>query len=183
VFPAFEMSAPSLAPRQQVLLCPELDALRLEALGFGLEDLPGLTPSRLRTRLAEKIWDRHPAAQEFPNQAFVDFTSALRRYRDHVLPGAGGLDAGLRRLESAFSRYREAARQAAFTRDGAEEYASFLPLLRWLGNGAQDRHINLLSLRNALGAEGFTALTESLRSEASEAIVALYAGPSKGEKA
>ncbi len=172
-FPAFSMSAPPLAPRQQLSVCSRADWERLAALGFRPEDLPEMGPARLRDRLAKKAWDGHPAAKEFPEKDFLGFASMVKHYQEKFFPGRG-LDAGWRRLERAFERYRENARHEAFVHDGAETFASFQSLLRWLGNGMQDRHVNLLSLRNALGAEGFAQLADGLRDPGGEIAVAFY---------
>ena len=171
-FPAFGKSFPVLAPRQQLLACSQADWKRLAALDLQPEDLPEFGPSRLRARLAEKVWEKHPAARKFPDDAFREFAAALKRYQQK-LPGEMP-EAGLRRLERAFGRYREAARQAVFAAEASEAHASFMPLLRWLGNGSQDRHLNLLSLRNALGGDGFSALTDLLRNREAAASVAVY---------
>ncbi len=163
-FSAFGKSFPLLAPRQQLLACSQSDWKRLSALGLNPEDLPQFGPSRLRALLVEKAWEKHPAAKQFPDTAFQIFAKELKQYQEKEFSGSasGGLDAGARRLERAFGRYREAARQAVFSRESTEVYASFLPLLRWLGNGSQDRHLNLLSLRNVLGENGFDNLVELL---------------------
>ncbi len=174
VFPAFGKTFPLLASRQQMLACSRGDWERLASLGISPEDLPGFGPSRLRARLAEKIWEKHPAAEAFPDAAFKDFSGELKRYQSDALPRSGNLDAALRRLESAFGRYREAARQTVFAAEASELYASFLPLLRWLGNGSQDRHLNLLSLRNVLGPDGFESMTEMLRNAEAATSVVLY---------
>jgi uncharacterized protein YllA (UPF0747 family) len=174
VFPAFGKSFPLLAPRQQLIACSRNDWTQLAELGLNAEDLPGFSPSRLRTILSEKAWKNHPAAKEFPDRAFGDFTAGLKRYQEKQLPGRGPLDAGMRRLEGAFERYRTAAKQAVFAREASETYASFASVLRWLGNGAQDRHLNLLSLRNALGAEGFAGMTELLHGGDAATSVVVY---------
>jgi hypothetical protein len=173
VFPAFGFSMPPVAPRQQTLVCPEKEWRRLQDLGIQPGELPETGPSRLRARLTEKAWLEHPASANFPKAAFDEFSGTLRRYQSN-LPGTGGLEAGMRRLEKAFGRYREAARQAVFTASAAKTHASMLPLLRWLGNGAQDRHLNLLSLRNAMGEGNFAQWAGSLRSEAAELSITLF---------
>ncbi len=175
VFPAFGFSPPALAPRQQIVLCPDAEWRRLEALDFRPRELPDLGPSRLRARLTERAWIGHRAAAEFPADAFDALSGSLRRYQESVLPGSGHLAAAGRRLERGFARYREAARQAVFQREAAAAHASFHPLLRWLGNGSQDRHLNLLSVYDALGATGFTAWAEHLRDPAGGLRVLTYA--------
>ena len=174
VFPAFGKSFPLLAPRQQLLACAKPDWERLAALGVNPEDAPAFGPSHLRALLSERAWKNHPAAKAFPDGAFQEFARFLKEYQDKSLPGPGALDSGLRRMERAFGRYRDAAKQAVFSREASEVYASFLPLLRWLGNGSQDRHINLLSLRNILGGDGFGELTNLLRNVDASTSMAVY---------
>ena len=180
-FSAFGKSFPLLAPRRQMLACSQTDWKQLSALGLTAEDLLQFGHSRLRALLVEKAWEKHPAAKQFPDGAFQSFAAELKHYQEKELPGStsGGLDAGVRRLERAFGRYREAARQAVFVKESTEVYASFLPLLRWLGNGSQDRHLNLLSLRNVLGEKDFEALTELLRDGGASTSVVVYGDKGK----
>ena len=173
VFPAFGKSFPLLASRQQMLACSQQDWERLAKLGLNPEDLPDFGPSRLRALLVEKAWEKHPAAEQFPSGAYRTFASELKRYQEKLLPGPI-LDAGLKRMDRSFTRYREAARQAVFARESSEVYASFLPLMKWLGNGSQDRHLNLLSLRRVLGAKGFEEMTALLRDAEAAVSVMVY---------
>jgi len=174
VFPAFGLSFPPVQPRQQAMLCSKQDWKRLAELGLRPEDLPEFSPSKLRSRISARLWNGDKAAEEFPDQAFLAFTAQMRNYRDRFFPASADMEGAGRRFEKGFDGYREAARRALFARQGAETYASFRPLLRWLGNGSQDRHLNLLSLRNILCAAGFSEWTELLREETPGIVLAVY---------
>lgn len=160
VFAAFGLSFPLLAPRDQRMLVPASGWSALEALGFRPEELFDLRPSLARERLTERAWRGHPAAADFPEDAQRDLLETLKTYQARWFPGAD-FDASHRRLGRAFGHYREQARKRVFEQKGAEALQALQPLLRWLGNGAQDRHLNSLSLRNALGAAGFAAWKEA----------------------
>ncbi|MCD6023397.1 MAG: hypothetical protein K0Q91_313 [Fibrobacteria bacterium] len=160
VFPAFGLSFPLLAPRDQRMLVPASGWNALEALGFRPEELFDLRPSLARERLTERAWQGHPAAANFPEGAQRGLLEALKAYQARWFPGAD-FDASHRRLGRAFGHYREQARKRVFEQKGAEALQALQPLLRWLGNGAQDRHLNSLSLRHALGAGGFAAWKEA----------------------
>ncbi len=157
VFPAYGCSFPVLAPRAQATVVPATGLRRLEAMGFTAPDLHDLSPSRVRARLTEDAWNGHAAAHDFPGQDFARFKKALAGYQMRHFPGAG-FDPALRRFDRAFAHYREQARRRVYEIAAAGSYAELRPLLRWLGSGAQDRHLNLLSLRAAVGAEGLALL-------------------------
>ena len=173
VFPAFGFFHPLLAPRQHLLVSPEKDWKRLQDLGILAKGFPELDPSQIRSKLVELAWERHSASKTFPMTTFKKSIQELRQFQA-TLPPYGALDAGLRKLEGAFERYRLSARQAVFTGKEAEALTELLPLLRWLGHGFQDRHLNLFSLRKALGEEGFKIFSTMLREGEGQLTVALY---------
>lgn len=161
VFPAFGFSIPLLAPRQQAVALPRAAWRRFEELGFHPEEVFDLVPTRVRERLTERAWAGHPAARAFPDDAHRAFEEALKAYQGRWFPGAD-FASPLRRVGRAFGNYREQARRRVFEEGASEAFRALQPLLRWLGNGAQDRHLNALSLRAALGAKGFSALKREL---------------------
>jgi hypothetical protein len=165
VFPAFGFSFPPLAPREQRMIVPAAGWKALEGLGFRPEELFDLRPSLARERLTERAWKDHPAARDFPEDAQRGLQDTLKAYQARWFPGAD-FEASHRRLGRAFGYYREQARKRVFEQKGAGDFQALQPVLRWLGNGAQDRHLNSLSLRAALGAEGFSALKESFTDSA-----------------
>lgn len=162
VFPVFGRSFPLLAPRGQALAVPERGLAALAALGFSAAELADLRPSRLRERLTDEAWKRHPASAEFPETDYKAFREKLSEYQGRCFAG-GNFDAALRRLDRSFGNYREQARRMVFAETASAEFRALAPLLRWIAGGQQDRHLNLLSLRAALGEEGFAALAERLR--------------------
>jgi len=157
VFPAFGLAFPLLAPREQAMVVPTAGWATLEALGFVPNELFDLRPSLVRERLTERAWKQHPAAQDFPEEASRVFQDTMKAYQARWFAGAD-FESAHRRMGRALGYYREQARKRVFEQKGAHAFHSLQPLLRWLGNGAQDRHLNALSLRNALGAEDFAAL-------------------------
>jgi hypothetical protein len=161
VFPAFGLSFPLLAPREQMMVVPAPGWAGLEALGFGAPELFDLRPSLVRERLTDRAWQDHDAARHFPEEAQARFQETLKDYQARWFPGAD-FEGPLRRLGRAFGHYRDRARKRVFEQSEAEAFQALQPLLRWIGNGAQDRHLNSLSLRNALGARGFAALKQEL---------------------
>jgi hypothetical protein len=161
VFPAFGRSFPLLAPRGQALAVPEGGLRALEALGFTAGDLPDLRPSRVREKLTEEAWKRHPASTEFPEGDYRAFRGALADYQARRFSG-GNFEAALRRLDRSFGNYREQARRRVFSESATAEFHALQPLLRWIAGGQQARHLNLLSLRAALGEAGFAALAQRL---------------------
>ncbi|HEX2612969.1 MAG TPA: bacillithiol biosynthesis BshC, partial [Fibrobacteria bacterium] len=169
VFPAFGRSFPLLAPRGQALAVPESGLRALETLGFTAADLLDLRPSRVREKLTEEAWARHPASTEFPDAEYRAFRGTLSGYQERRFAG-GNFEAALRRLDRSFGNYREQARRRVFAEDAAAGFRALQPLLRWLAGGQQDRHLNLLSLRAALGEAGFAALTERFRAVGEEKI-------------
>jgi bacillithiol biosynthesis cysteine-adding enzyme BshC len=166
VFPVFGHSFPLVAPRQQALLVPQSGLHALSDLGFRVEDLTDLRPSRVRAQLTEQAWRAHPAAQDFPTESYARFRASLESYEASRFPGAGNrFDAARRRLDRAFGLHRDAARALVFAESAATRFAALQPLLRWLGGGSQDRHLNTLSLWNAWesgGAGGFSAYLSQL---------------------
>jgi bacillithiol biosynthesis cysteine-adding enzyme BshC len=161
VFPAFDLSMPLLAPRQQAVALRRAAWGEFEALGFHPEELFDLRPTLVRERLTERAWKGHPAARAFPDDAHRALEDSLKAYQGRWFPGAD-FSSPLRRLGRAFGNYRERARRRVFEQSASEAFRALQPLLRWLGNGAQDRHLNTLSLRAALGAEGFAGLKREL---------------------
>lgn len=161
VFPAFGRGFPLLAPRGQALIVPEPGRRALEAIGFSAADLLDLRPSRVREKLTEEAWKRHPASAEFPEGGYRAFRDALAGYQGRRFPG-GNFEGALRRLDRSFGNYREQARRMVFAEGAAPELRALQPLLRWIAGGQQDRHLNLLSLRAALGETGFAMLAERL---------------------
>ena len=161
-FPVFGRSFPLLALRAQALVVPEEGLRALEALGFSVADLIDLRPSRVREILTEEAWKRHPAAAEFPEGDYRAFRDKLADYQGRRFAG-GNFEAALRRLDRSFGNYREQARRQVFTENAAARFRALQPLLRWIAGGLQDRHLNLLSLRAALGEAGFAALAARLR--------------------
>jgi hypothetical protein len=159
VFPAFGFSFPLLAPRRQALLIPRAGLDALEAIGFRAEELIDLRPSRVREHLTAEAWGTHPAAADFPDDDYARFREALGQYQGRRFPG-GNFEAALRRLDRSFGHYRETARGLVFTEAAAARFRALQPLLRWLAGGTQDRHLNLLSLWNALGAKHRADLAE-----------------------
>ncbi len=162
VFPVFGRSFPLLAPRAQAIVVPDAGFASLEALGFSAADLPDLRPSRVREGLTEEAWQRHPASSEFPEGDYREFRGRLSDYQARRFAG-GNFEAALRRLDRSFGHYREQARRMVFAEAASGEFRALQPLLRWLAGGQQDRHLNLLSLRAALGEDGFAALARRLR--------------------
>ncbi len=173
VFPAFNLSFPLLAPREQMMVVPAAGWRALQDLGFRAEELFDLRPSLARERLTERAWQGHAAAKDFPEGAQQGFQEELRAYQARWFPNAD-FDASHRRLGRAFGHYREQARKRVFEQKGAEAFQALQPLLRWLGNGAQDRHLNSLSLRSALGADGFATLKKLLMNPEGAAHAALW---------
>jgi uncharacterized protein YllA (UPF0747 family) len=163
VFPAFDLSFPLLAPREQMMIVPAAGWRALQDLGFRAGELFDLRPSLVRERLTERAWQGHPAAQDFPESAQADFQAILKAYQARWFSGVD-FDSSHRRLGRAFGHYRDQARKRVFEQHAAEAFQALQPLLRWLGNGAQDRHLGSLSLRSALGARGFAVLKEMLMS-------------------
>jgi hypothetical protein len=168
VFPAFGFSMPLLAPRRQATVISRASWSAFEALGFRVEELFELRPTLVRERLTERAWKDHPAAQAFPDEAHRALETSLKAYHERWFPGAD-FASPLRRLGRAFGHYREQARRRVFEQAASAAYRDLQPLLRWLGNGAQDRHLNTLSLRAALGAQGFEALKREVAGVAPEA--------------
>lgn len=177
VFPAFGCGFPALAPRQQSMLVPRAGLAALEALGFRGADLPDLKPSRVRAQLTDAAWRAHPAAAAFPDGGYAAFRAALADYEAARFPRAGNrFDAARRKLDRALGHYRDAARAQVFTETAQERFHALQPLLRWLAGGSQDRHLNTLSLWNALETSGVTSsLTSGLGgfSAYAEALVRL----------
>jgi hypothetical protein len=170
VFPAFGRSFPLLAPRRQALVIPRAGLDTLKGIGFRAEELPDLRPSRVREHLTAEAWAKHPAAGDFPDADYRRFRESLGQYQGRRFAG-GNFEAALRRLDRSFGHYREQARRLVFAEGAADRFRALQPLLRWLAGGAQDRHLNLLSLRGALGAEGFAELAAHLaRPGADEAV-------------
>lgn len=155
VFPAFGRGFPLLAPRQQALLIPAAALRQLDSLGFTPSDMPTLTPSRLRARFTETAWAAHAAADAFPGEELARLREALARYQSRFFPAAGNrFEAARRRLERALEHHRETARALVFAETGQKRFEALKPLLRWLAGGSQDRHLNTLSLWNALEKGG-----------------------------
>lgn len=155
VFAAFGCGVPLLAPRRQAMVVPRTGLRALEALGFQAAELSGLKPSRVRARLMETAWAGHPASARFPQEDHARFRDALAAYQGDVFPGGGNrFEAARRRLDHAVEQYRDAARALVFDAVGRERFQALQPLLRWLAGGFQDRHLNTLSLWNALAGEG-----------------------------
>jgi len=162
VFPAFGASHPLVAPRGQALLVPRGGLEALTPLGFRVDDLLDLRPSRVREQLTDAAWRAHPAAATYPDAAYADFRAALAAYEAGAFPGGHGrFDAARRRLDRALGHHRTVARSLVFAEAAAERFRTLQPLLRWLAGGAQDRHLNVLSLYDALDkrpeAGGFAA--------------------------
>ncbi len=183
VFPAFDRGFPLLAPRQQALVVPEAALRELESLGFQAVDPSDLTPSRVRARLTETAWAGHAAAAAFPDAAHARVSDAMAAYQAEFFPAAGNrFDAARRRLDRAVARYRDAARALVFAEAGQRRFEALQPLLRWLAGGSQDRHLNTLSLWNALEACGegtFDAYGEALIRTGDDISVFALTGPSR----
>lgn len=157
VFPAFGCGFPALAARQQAMVVPRAGLAALEALGLGAADLPDLRPSRVRAQLTEVAWRAHPAAAAFPDNGYAAFRAALAAYEAAHFPRAGNrFDAARRKLDRTLGHYRDAARAQVFAATAQQRFQSLQPLLRWLAGGSQDRHLNTLSLWNALETGGGT---------------------------
>ncbi len=160
VFSEFGRSFPLLSPRRQALGVHRSALSELEALGVQPGELFDLRPSRVREHLTAEAWRDHPAARAFPDADYLNFRAALAAYQAGSFPGnkdGGSFEGALRRLDRSFGNYREQARRLVFGERAAELFHALQPLLRWLAGGLQDRHLNLLSLRAALGGEGFAA--------------------------
>jgi hypothetical protein len=173
VFPAFGFSFPPLAPREQVMIVPAAGWRELEMLGFRAEELFDLRPSLVRERLTERAWKDHPAAREFPEEAHRGFHEVLKAYETRWYPGAD-FEASHRRIGRAFGYYREQARKRVFEQKAAESFHALQPLLRWLGNGSQDRHLNVLSWVDTLGQSGLEVLKKLMNDPEGSAHAALY---------
>lgn len=155
VFPAFGRTFPLLAPRQQALLIPDAALRELGTLGFTPADVPTLTPSRMRARLTETAWAAHAAADAFPDSEHDRLREALAGYQARYFPAAGNrFEAARRSLERALAHHRDTARALVFAESGRTRFEALQPLLRWLAGGSQDRHLNTLSLWNALQKGG-----------------------------
>jgi bacillithiol biosynthesis cysteine-adding enzyme BshC len=151
VFPAFGESFPLVAPRRQAMLVPRADLMALEALGFRADELTDLRPSRVRAHLTEQAWRGHPAAAAFPDAEYERFREALKAYETENFPAAANrFETARRRLDRALGYHRDTARALVFAASAAEQFRALQPLLRWCAGGAQDRHLNSLSLWNAL---------------------------------
>lgn len=160
VFPAFGAALPPLAPRAQGTVVSAAGLREAARLGFTAGELQDLRPSHVRGRLTEEAWRRHAASREFPEADYRRFREALIGYQARLLPGAG-FESPLRRFDRAFGHYREQARRRVYDRTAAADFQALRPLLRWLGNGTQDRHLNLLSLLDATGERGLAELAAS----------------------
>jgi bacillithiol biosynthesis cysteine-adding enzyme BshC len=178
VFPAFERTFPLLSPRRQALVVTQADRRALEEIGVHSAEWFDLRPSKVREHLTAEAWKNHAAARGFPDADYQRFRETLGAYQDEFFSGGkvsgnevarsgGGFENALRRLDRSFGNYREQARRLVFSESASMRFRALQPLLRWMAGGLQDRHLNLLSLRNTLGTEAFEAWIAHLAAPAS----------------
>ncbi len=166
VFPAFTGGRPLVFPRATVTVLPQAMGAAFESHKLMLPDLISLQPSQLKAAFTSEVWAGSKGAGSLNQTLFDDiFKQVQERHK-------GALPSDLRRqhllnylksgLSKSWSRYLSKAALSLY-QDNKEAYTPFFKHLRWVGEGrGQDRHLNILSLVNALGVGDFVSLLHSV---------------------
>ena len=149
---------PLLHPRMSAAVIPASAEAAFRAEGWALSSAVSLRPAALRERLVEKAWRDNPAAAELSLAPLEAWLEELRRVHDRHFPDPGSRNRFEKTLRAAWRRYQRSLKRRAFAASGAGD-AGLFSHLQWLGNGSgQDRHLNIHSLRSALGRQGMEDL-------------------------
>jgi uncharacterized protein YllA (UPF0747 family) len=167
---------PLLQPRMTAAVAPASAWEAFSAEGLDLAEALRYGPAALRARLADRVWNAHPAHGALGAATSDRWLDGVRKIHSRHFKDEGPLSRLERTVAAAWKRYQHSLEKAAYGAT-AQARAGLFAHLRWLGNGlGQDRHLGLGSLLHILGRDGFQALRGELDPTATELQLVEYEG-------
>jgi uncharacterized protein YllA (UPF0747 family) len=153
---------PLVHPRMTAAVYPAAARSAFAAEGIDLAEALRYGPAALRARLADRLWNGHPARSALEAATADRWLDGVRKIHDRHFRDEGPLSSQERSVAAAWKRYLRSLGKSAYA-SAASRHAGLFNHLRWLGYGlGQDRHLSLGSLLHALGRDGFRNLREAL---------------------